>query len=187
MLYRGKDNLILEPVKSLGDKSTTESELLQLLFEEIDNKKPDLVSWNGSHFDMPVIRYRAMKNSLTLPKHWSEDSDYYHHDMKYELSMYNPDATGPLDHIAKQLCFPGKMGMDGSKVWDEFQAGNLSDIRDYCETDVLNTYLIYLRYQLMSGEISHEALEQEFTLLRDTLNSQSQNGQTHLGIFLKAW
>ncbi len=77
--------------------------------------------------------------------------------------------------------------MDGSQVWDEYQAGNLKGIRDYCETDVLNTYLIYLRYQLMRGDLSHEELESEFTLLRDTLESHSDAGQTHLGAFLKAW
>ncbi len=175
-------------VKSLGDESSTESDLLKLFFEEVDARTPDLVSWNGSHFDFPVIRYRALKNMISLPEHWSEDSDYYHNDVKYELSVYNPDATGPLDHIAKQLGYPGKMGMDGSQVWDEYQVGNLSGIRNYCETDVLNTYLVYLRYQLMCGEISHEALEQEFILLRDVLESQSKEQKsTHLGAFLKAW
>lgn len=174
-------------VKSLGDGSCTESDLLKLFFEEIDAKKPDLVSWNGSHFDFPVIRYRALKNMISLPDHWSEESDYYHHDVKYELSMYNPDATAPLDHIAKQLGYPGKMGMDGSQVWDEFQSGNLQGIRNYCETDVLNTYLVYLRYQLMCGESSRQTIEQEFTLLQDDLKLQAQNGQTHLEAFLKAW
>ncbi len=174
-------------VKSLGDGSCTESDLLKLFFEEIDAKKPDLVSWNGSHFDFPVIRYRALKNMISLPDHWSEESDYYHHDVKYELSMYNPDATAPLDHIAKQLGYPGKMGMDGSQVWDEFQSGNLQGIRNYCETDVLNTYLVYLRYQLMCGESSRQTIDQEFTLLQDDLKLQAQNGQTHLEAFLKAW
>jgi len=174
-------------VKSLGDEASTESDLLKLFFEEVDSKTPEIVSWNGSHFDMPVVRYRALQNAINLPDHWSEDSDYYHNDVKYALSMYNEDASAPLDHIAKQLGFPGKLGMDGSKVWDEYQAGNIKGIRDYCETDVLNTYLVYLRYQLMQGKLNHEALEQEFTLLRDALESQNKAEHKHLGAFLKAW
>lgn len=184
-------------VRSLGDETSTENDLLKYLFEEIDDKTPTIVSWNGSYFDLPVIRYRALQNAISLPNHWSEDDgdgSYHHSDVKHSLSMHNPDASAPLDHIAKQLGFPGKMGMDGSQVWDEYQAGNLKEIRAYCEIDVLNTYLVYLRYQLMQGKLDHEELEQEFTLLRDALELQSNSleqdnsaRQTHLGAFLKAW
>ena len=189
VLYRGMGDDMGKAVsvESLGDENSTESDLLKLFFERVDEKTPELVSWNGSYFDFPVIRYRALQNALCLPDHWSEDSDYYHNDVKYALSLYNADASAPLDHIAKQLGFPGKMGMDGSHVWDEYQAGNLKEIRNYCETDVLNTYLVYLRYQLMTGQLSHEELEQEFTLLRDALESENKAGKLHLGAFLKAW
>ncbi len=196
VLYRGMGDDMDKAVsvRSLGDENSTENDLLKLFFEEIDSHEPEIVSWNGTNFDLLVLRYRALKNNLRLPNHWTEEQgDYHHTDVKHSLSMHNPEASAPLDHIAKQLGFPGKMGMDGSQVWDEYQAGNLKGIRDYCETDVLNTYLVYLRYQLMQGEINHEELEQEFTLLRDALESQNSreqennNGQTHLGKFLQAW
>lgn len=194
VLYRGMGDDMGKAVsvRSLGDESSTERDLLKLFFEEIDLKNPTIVSWNGSYFDLPVIRYRALQNVISLPEYWSEDGDYHHSDVKHGLSMHSPDASAPLDHIAKQLGFPGKMGMDGcfysanGSIWDEYQAGNLNDIRDYCETDVLNTYLVYLRYQLMLGKLTHEQLEQEFTLLRDALESQSTK-KAHLGTFLKAW
>ncbi len=188
VVYRGMGDDMGKAVsvRSLGNENSTESDLLKLFFEEIDLKKPTVVSWNGSYFDLPVIRYRALQNAISLPEHWSEDGNYHHSDVKNALSMHNPDASAPLDHIAKLLGFPAKMGMDGSQVWDEYQASNLKGIRDYCETDVLNTYLVYLRYQLMLGKLTHEQLEQEFTLLRDALESQSTK-QAHLGAFLKAW
>jgi len=187
IIYRGMGDDMgdLVAVCSLGDENSSEGDLLNILFEEIDAREPALVSWNGSVFDRSVIRYRALKLGVKLPNHWEQNDN--HIDLKYALSGHPTKNTAPLDHIAKQLGFPGKMGMDGSQVWDEYQAGNVKGIRDYCETDVLNTYLIYLRYQLMCGELSHDQLEQEFTLLRNALVSQNKDGQTHLGAFLKAW
>ena len=188
-------------VSSLGDESSSEAELLIAFFTEIEKRTPTLVSWNGSGFDLPVIHYRSLKNSISAPGYWEKGNnnsnfrhDNYlsrhherHTDLKDVLASYNRSATVPLNDMALLLGFPGKMGMDGSQVWDEHQAGNLKGIREYCETDVLNTYLIYLRYQLMRGELGHEELEQEFTLLRDALESRSNEDYKHLGMFLKAW
>jgi len=203
VVYRGMgDDMNHEvSIRSLGDENSSEADLLSEFFEEIDKRTPTLVSWNGSGFDLPVIHYRSLKNSISAPSYWDKGNkntefqhDNYlnrqherHTDLKDVLASYNNEATAPLNDIAMLLGFPGKMGMDGSKVWDEYQAGNLNSIRDYCETDVLNTYLIYLRYQLMRGELNHDELEQEFTLLRDALESGSEAGQTHLGVFSKAW
>lgn len=67
-----------------------------------------------------------------------------HCDLMDVLAMYNGRANAPLDQMAKLCGFPGKMGMDGSKVWDAFQQGQLQEIRDYCETDAANTYLMFM-------------------------------------------
>jgi len=204
VVYRGMgDNMDHEVlVRSLGDEQSTEAELLTAFFAEIQQRTPTLVSWNGSGFDLPVIHYRSLKNSISAPTYWDQGNindefrhDNYlnrhhqrHTDLKDVLASYNHNATASLNDIALLLGFPGKTGMDGSftakgSVWQEYQAGNLKSIRDYCETDVLNTYLIYLRYQLMRGELKTEALEQEFLLLRDYL----KQGDTHLTQFLKTW
>ncbi len=172
-------------VRSLGGENSSETELLTELFAEIEEHEPKSISWNGPGFDLPVIINRALKNKISLPDYWKE-GNYHHTDLKFVLSGYDLENASSLDEMSKLLGFPGKMGMDGSQVWDEYQAGNLKGIRDYCETDVLNTYLIYLRYQLMRNELNHEQLEQEFTLLRDALESQNMK-KAHLGTFLKAW
>jgi predicted PolB exonuclease-like 3'-5' exonuclease len=203
VVYRGMgDDMGHEvSVSSLGDENSSEADLLTAFYAEIEKRTPTLVSWNGSGFDLPVIHYRTLKNSISAPSYWEKgnnNSDFRHDnylsryherhtDLKDVLASYNHNAKVPLNDMALLLGFPGKMGFDGSQVWDEFQAGNIKGIRDYCETDVLNTYLIYLRYQLMRGELTHEKLEQEYTLLRDALNLQSEAGQTHLGAFSKAW
>ena len=63
-------------------------------------------------------------------------------------------APWPLwDEIATLLGLPGKLGMHGSKVWQHYQDGDIAGIRAYCETDVLNTYLVYLRFELLRGRL----------------------------------
>ena len=72
--------------------------------------------------------------------------------------------------------------MSGAKVWGEYQAGNISGIRNYCETDVLNTYCVYLRFELMRGVINPEEYEQSLQNLRVYLGEA--RGKPHLAEFL---
>jgi predicted PolB exonuclease-like 3'-5' exonuclease len=82
------------------------------------------------------------------------------------------------------LGFPGKLGMSGDKVWQCWLDGGIDDIRDYCESDVLNTYLVYLRFEYMRGNLDDAALEREFELVRTTLADMDR---PHLNEFLAAW
>lgn len=74
--------------------------------------------------------------------------------------------------------------MSGDQVWGQYLAGDLTAIRDYCETDVLNTYLIYLRFQLIRGIVSKTQLEAEVERVRDKLE---QSDSAHLKEYLRAW
>ena len=82
------------------------------------------------------------------------------------------------------LGFPGKMGQSGASVWNQFQAGAIEDIRNYCETDVVNTYLIYLRWELLRGNLDEQGWMRETKLLRESLTEIRKD---HLDAFLKAW
>ena len=99
------------------------------------------------------------------------------------IAGYNNRAFAPLDEIAVLLGFPGKMGMSGSKVWSQFKAGEIKAIRDYCETDALNTYLVYLHWQYVRGNLSDNTLEIEHNVVKQAL----ENGAPHLQEFLKVW
>ena len=101
------------------------------------------------------------------------------------LSLYQPRAAVPLDDMAKLCGFPGKLGMDGGKVWEAYHAGRLKDIRDYCETDAANTYLMYLRFRLMSGALDADEYEQEIRRLKNYLSGLAE--QPHWREFLAAW
>lgn len=185
-------------VWTIGDESSSEKDMVQNFFDGIDRTAPTLVTWNGSGFDLPVMHYRALKNGVVASRYWDlgeDDSSFKwnnylgrfhlrHTDLMDVLAAYNPRAFAPLDEIAIMLGFPGKMGMSGSKVWDEYQAGNLKAIRDYCETDALNTYLVYLHWMQMRGHLSPQHLDKEHQALRELL--KASEGE-HLNAFEEAW
>lgn len=185
-------------VWSLGSVDSSEKELIQRFFDGIDKFTPTLVSWNGGGFDLPVLHYRGLINGVAAPRYWDVgdlDRDfkwnnylsryhYRHTDLMDVLAGYQPRANAPLDDIATLLDFPGKMGMSGAKVWDAYQAGDLAGIRNYCETDVLNTYLVYLRFELMRGHLTQQEYTAECRCVRETL---AQEARPHFLEFLEAW
>lgn len=185
-------------VWTLGDEDSNEAEIVQRFFDGIERYTPDLISWNGSGFDLPVLHYRALKHGVQAPRYWEmgeNDRDFKwnnymsrfhwrHLDLMDVLAGFQPRGRASLDQMAVLLGFPGKLGMSGEKVWSTFRAGRIREIRDYCETDVLNTWLVFLRFEFMRGNLDAEGLEREFTLVRDTLGVMDQ---PHLNEFLAAW
>ena len=147
-------------VWSLGTDESEEAELVSRFFDGIERYSPDLVSWNGSGFDLPVLHYRALRHGIQAPRYWETgDSDrefkwnnylgrfhWRHVDLMDVLAGYQVRGRASLDETAVLLGFPGKLGMSGAKVWDKYREGGIGEIRDYCETDVLNTWLVYLRF-----------------------------------------
>lgn len=185
-------------VWSLGEENSSEKELLQRFFAGIEKFSPTLITWNGSGFDLPVIHYRALIHGICSSRYWETgdmDSQFKwnnylnryhdrHTDLMDTLSGFQARATAPLDKIAVMLGLPGKLGESGEKVWSYFNAGRIDRIRNYCETDVLNTYLIYLRYQLIRGRLSEIDYLAECNVLRDLLISENK---THFNEFVHAW
>ena len=178
VLYKNNEKLSL---LSLGDEDSEESDLLNLFFSAIDKYQPQLVSWNGKGFDSPVIHYRALIHGVSSIKYWDKGDDdrefkwnnylnrYHdrHLDLMDVMSGYKKPAS--LTDIAQLIGAPGKYGIDGSKVTDYYLANDIKKIRDYCETDVLNTYFVFLRYQLISNNITRDnykkLLEEIFSFL----------------------
>lgn len=185
-------------VWTLGDEQSDEADIVQRFFDGIEKYTPELVSWNGGGFDLPVLHYRALKNNIQAPRYWEmgdNDRDFKwnnymsrfhwrHIDLMDVLAGFQPRGRASLDQMAVLLGFPGKLGMSGDKVWDKYQQGGIREIRDYCETDVLNTWLVYLRFEFMRGNLDATQLQHEFALVRETLRSMDQ---PHLNEFLEAW
>jgi len=185
-------------VWSLGDVRDAEGELLQRFFDGVEKYTPQLVSWNGGGFDLPVLHYRALVHRVRAQRYWELGEDdrefrynnyisrYHtrHLDLMDLLSLYQPRAAVPLHEMARLLGFPGKLGLDGARVWDAFQRGELAAIRSYCETDAANTYLVFLRVQLLRGLLTQEQYEREIDLVHDVLAASTA---AHWQEFIGAW
>lgn len=183
---------------TLGTAESNETELIERFFEGIERYAPKLISWNGRGFDLPVLHYRALLHGVQARRYWETGSDDQsfrwnnyinrfherHTDLMDLLAGYEVRAFAPLDEVASMLGFPGKMGMNGGLVWDQYLAGNIDGIRDYCETDVLNTWLVYLRFDLMRGLLTPDRYEKECRRVREMLKAEDK---PHLREFLEAW
>jgi predicted PolB exonuclease-like 3'-5' exonuclease len=194
-VLRSRDQL---KVWSLGDEQAPEAELVQRFFDGIDRYTPDLVSWNGGGFDLPVLHYRAMRWGISAPRYWetgAEDQSFRfnnylsryhwrHVDVMDVVSGYQARARASLANVAGLLGLPGKLGFSGAQVWDAWLAGNIAGIRHYCETDVLNTWLIYLRFERMRGRLTAEREEEENDRVRQLLE---ESAEPHFLQFLEAW
>ena len=145
-----------------------------------------------------MLNYRALIHGVTAAKFWDwgdDDRDFKfnsylgryhtrHLDLMDVLAMYQPRASAGLDAMARLCGFPGKLGMDGSAVHAAILAGKLDDVRRYCETDVLNTYLVYQRFRLMRGELSAGEYAKEISLARERI---AATPAPHWAEFIAAW
>jgi 3'-5' exonuclease len=183
-------------VWSLGEPNEPEGQLIQRFFDGIEKFTPQLVSWNGGGFDLPVLNYRALLHGVRAVRYWEwgdEDREFrynnyisrYHSrhlDLMDLLGLYQ--SRVPLDELAQMLGLPGKIGLHGAAVWEAFCAGEIEAIRRYCEADVANTYLVFLRFQLMRGVLDAAAYRCECDLVRESIGRLPG---AHWKAFLDGW
>jgi hypothetical protein len=100
------------------------------------------------------------------------------------LSGFQGRGRASLQDVASLLGLPGKLGMHGGEVWGVFLEGGLKRIRDYCETDAINTYLIYLRFELLRGHLSAAEHAHETARVRKLLDDSPA---AHFKEFAAAW
>ncbi len=197
-VFRNAEGLKVHSFVDRDDRS--EARVVQSFFQVIDKHAPQLVSWNGSGFDLPVLHYRGLMHGAVADKYWDlgdDDRDFKwnnyisryhmrHLDLMDLLARYNPKNNAPMDAIARLCGFAGKLGMDGSQVWTHYLAGRTDEIRRYCETDVMNTYLLYCRFQKMRGGLTESEYQQEVDFVRQYLQRLSDL-ESHWREYLQAW
>jgi 3'-5' exonuclease len=197
-VFRNSDGLRIHSFVDRDGQS--EGKVVQSFFHSIEKHAPQLVSWNGSGFDLPVLHYRGLLHGVEANKYWDMGEDdrefkwnnyisrYHmrHLDLMDLLAMYSPKNNAPLDAMAKLCGFPGKLGMDGSQVYAQFLAGEIESVRRYCETDVMNTYLMYCRFQMMRGGFTQAEYAQEIGYVKETLGSLAPQ-ESHWSEYLEAW
>jgi predicted PolB exonuclease-like 3'-5' exonuclease len=122
-------------------------------------RRPRLVTFNGNGFDLPVIRYRAMLNRVSAPSLCSRP--YFHRytddavDLCDVLSSFGSNVKTNLQEICRSFGLPGKTdGQDGSGVERLVDAGRFDELAKYCCGDVINTYRVWLTYELFCGRLT---------------------------------
>jgi 3'-5' exonuclease len=201
-VFRNAEGIKVHSFVDRDDQS--EGKVIQTFFNTLEKHTPQLVSWNGGGFDLPVLHYRGLKHGVVADKYWDMGeggngsdrewkynnyiSRYHlrHLDLMDLLAMYQPKNNAPLDAMAKLCGFPGKLGMDGSMVYAGYLDGKRDEIRRYCETDVMNTYLVYCRFQKMRGGLTEKEYDQEIALVKETLGNLAP-AEAHWQEYLAAW
>jgi 3'-5' exonuclease len=154
-------------VDALGAPHTmdrTEAQLISDFIDRIGQLRPQLVTFNGHSFDLPVLRYRAMVNrvsgaGLLVRPYFNRYTDDAL-DLCDVLGSYVPGAKVKLDEVSKILGLSGKPeGVDGSRVEEMVAAGQIEEVAAYCESDVLNTFRVWLVYELFRGAITSDQLD----------------------------
>jgi predicted PolB exonuclease-like 3'-5' exonuclease len=155
-----------------------EPELISAFVERIGSLRPTLVSFNGQSFDLPVLRYRAMVHSVAARglgvrdyfKRYTDDAV----DLCDVLSSFDARAKVSLDTLSRVLGLPGKPdGIQGSQVAAYVKEGRIQEVADYCETDLVNTYRVWLRYELFRGGLSSAGFEASEVALREFVSAKA--------------
>ena len=166
----------------VGERS--EKELIASFVHKIAELTPQLVTFNGNSFDLPVLRYRAMINAIAAPglsarsyfNRYTEDAI----DLCDVLSSFNSQAKATLHEVCRVMGLPGKPdGIDGGEVYKYFREGRIQKIADYCETDIVNTYRVWLRHELFRGRLSLIQFQFSEQKLGEFIKARS-NAKPHL-------
>jgi 3'-5' exonuclease len=141
----------------VGERS--EKGLISSFVDRIAELSPQLVTFNGSSFDLPVLRYRAMVYGVAAPglssrpyfNRYAEDAV----DLCDVLSSFSSQGKVTLHELCRVMGLPGKPdGISGAEVERHYREGRIREIAEYCESDVVNTYRVWLRHELFRGRLS---------------------------------
>jgi predicted PolB exonuclease-like 3'-5' exonuclease len=180
--------------RSVGEKTEAEVLLGFVKALPVDGRGtgPILVTFGGNGFDLPLLRYRAFALGVPVPGlHGGGHRDYWHRfgqdhvDLCDVLSSYGASAKPSLAEMAALANIPVKIGgVHGSQVEAYVTAGRLTEVADYCLTDVLATYCVFLRYEMVRGDLTPAHLDTSMDSLRATVQKHVER-RPLLSAFLK--
>ena len=195
---RSEVRLELVSLHGLHDGAQPEGKIIRQFLEAVGNLGAQLVGFNSSNADLPILFQRALANRVTAPtfchrpdKPW-EGADYFARYSDFNIDLKNEvggfgKATPSLHELAATLGIPGKLGTNGADVVDLWRSGDFRRIVEYNQFDALSTYLVWLRSAYFSGRLTEDAFVHEEQLLERLLDQEIADGSEHLGAFLDAW
>ncbi len=151
----------LEAVETLGQGDYSEEGIVREFWQRVERFPGVLVSFNGRNFDLPVLELQALRYGCPAPRYfnekhghryrYSEEGHYDLYDFLTNNGMYH--IRGGFNLLARLIGLPGKEEMDGSQVQRLWEEGRLEEIHAYCRRDVVQTYFLFLRIELMRGRL----------------------------------
>lgn len=159
----------LMAVQSLGSlglnaKAIAAEVLMVEEFWRLANAGHTLVTFNGRGFDLPVLELAALRHGIQAPRYWGDKygpryryQDDKHIDVADVLCNNGAVPRMRLNDLLIMLGYAGKGEVDGSKVQQMWEDGKLDEIDAYCRRDVMSTFSLWLRLELIRGKISPEA------------------------------
>jgi predicted PolB exonuclease-like 3'-5' exonuclease len=193
------ENYRIRSLRGIGVDRHSEKELVCKFWEEFENTRT-LVTFNGRGFDLPVLETQALKHGLSLSRYFGTGegrstfrgnrySDGYHIDLCDFLSNYGASHRNSINLYAKLIGLPGKYTIAGEDVEYLFRQGRQKEINQYCMTDVLQTYLLFLRVELLRGKLGDAAYQAAVAAARQDLTQRANNGgsENFLVDFLQRW
>jgi 3'-5' exonuclease len=152
------------------DRRGAEEAFLERLWGRLAERSA--VTFRGRGFDLPVLELRSLKLGLSVPSWFSagrQGGPHDHQDVFDLLSNGGAAAPAPLDLYAKLVGLPGKEAVAGKDVAVLYGQGALDVIAGYCMSDVVQTWLLYLRYRLLEGTLSGDGYARSVTCCRERL------------------
>jgi predicted PolB exonuclease-like 3'-5' exonuclease len=155
---------LLQSVETIVEHEYGEERLVREFWERVERFRGCLVTFNGRQFDLPVLELQALRYGCVVPHYFGEDSPYRrryqigkHLDLYEFLTNFGTyRIRGGFDLLLRAIGLPGKGSIDGSQVQQLWEQGRLAEIHTYCRRDVIQTYFLLLRVELIRGRITPE-------------------------------
>jgi 3'-5' exonuclease len=138
--------------------------------------KAKMVTFNGRSFDMPLLELAAFRYGYSARDYYQNHRNRFNGPIDLCDWMTNFGACrmdGGLDLLAKLLGKPGKMGIKGDQVYQMHMEGKHQEINDYCLCDTLDTYFVFLRTRILTGDISQEQETELIAKAKELLESKT--------------
>ncbi len=171
----------------------SEKEMISNFFAFIEKFEPKLVSFNGKNYDMPLLVLRALKYNIKACNYLDTQSDKWNNyktrfsELKHcdLFESFGSTKGLKLDTICAMADLPGKYEVHGDEVMKLYYENSLEKIHEYCESDVLNTYMLFLKYEFIKGNVSEEDYMSFLTSMSEFLKTKKAS-RAYVEIFCKA-
>ena len=156
----------------LGKGATSEAELLHE-FAELMKEGACVTSWDMNNFDLPLINSRLLKHGIA-------SADFYKAEKlslrncfcnPHKGSVQHDNANDDLTGLSRSLGLPSIDGLTDQECTACYLNNDMQRVHEASQSRAQNSYLIYLRYQLMTAQMTTAEYKAAYTVLSEALSA----------------